>query len=975
VAGLSLIVSSSVLPMFSGSVVAEEEGSVIFEAVPGWCAVELEELIEEEVANIPEEELVETEEEEVIDEQPPVSDSPPTEDSGSEEVENPVITEEETTETSESVVLVDEESVSESTTAEESVGPVSNEVLEPEEILTPDEMETEEVTEETVVEEIESQEAEVVEVEETEIEEESAEVEEEETETIEESETVISTEIENDNEADVCNNSEVVGNTGANEITSEEQVDNAGIDSGNVNVYANVLNIVNTNNINSQIVEITETFNNLSADILMNQPETTPAELGQDLVASLCQDIQCQSLTSFKLTNNNNAVVENNVDVVGNSGGNSITNAGQDTDITTGNVNALVNVINIVNANLINSRWTIATFNIFGNWEGDLVLPSELYFDGYTTFGSSAGVNVQQTNKIVLDITNENVADINNNVGSVSNTGGNAIDSEGTLQNAEIGTGDSVNAANVENIANVTLVNSNWFLNIVNTLGSWTGNIYSLPEQVEFEQTNLGMTFFSTSGADAASREQFENQVAELDTDNEVTIEIENSNNAVINNNVNVETNSGDNEITGENLERARIQTGYSRALTNIFNFANTNLVNSNLSVGLTNIFGSWNGNIVFGYPDLAVTQTLLQENVPSPNGSRVNYELQYSNLSGSSMKDAVLEWNFDTSIYDYSHSNIAGLYPIEDGLLRINLGKLSPLANGRVQVQLRTILNLEEDRIVETSSKIFGSGPEKNLVNNSHSLNAVVSGEFKDVPELPNPNPQPVQSASVQEYIPPVISNALFTKVSKTNDSNGRELKAGDTVKFTITIENNNSEKIYNAIMTDTLLGPDGTALTIDQQSLGELLPNENIVFEYSLEITADVEDGVYTNNFWIEGLDNRLQPTKTLVASSQFMVRKEVKLLEMPVSLITENTDDDESAPILARTSPTVTRTVVPVSEEMYFPPIVLSATTDKASAFNEPELPVSNGNRQLQFTLTLVALTALFYASYRALNRSWF
>ncbi len=779
------------------------------------------------------------------------------------------------------------------------------------------------------------------------------------------------TEIENSNTVDICNDVDSVGNTGGNEIESEETASDTEIETGDVNVYANVLNIVNTNNINSEIVQITENFNNLSADILMNQPETTPTQMSHDLVAGLCQNIHCQSLTTFKLTNSNNATVNNDIDLAGNSGGNSISGAGENSAIRTGTVNALVNIINIVNNNVINSRWTIATFNIFGDWEGDLVLPSELYFDQYTTVGADTGVTEHNMNKIVLNVNNNNQAAISNNVNANANSGGNTAKGA-ILQDASTETGDSESLTNVKNMANVSLVNSSWFLNIVNTLGSWTGNVYSLPENMDFEQTPLGMTFFSASGADENALQEFHDAVGGLAQGDEVTIEIENNNKAVINNNVDVQANSGGNEIDGGDLQNTRIITGYSRALANILNFANINLINSNLNVGLTNIFGSWNGNIVFGYPDLAVNQSLLQGAVPVSSGSRVNYELQYSNNSGSTMSNAVMAWTFDPQVYSFSHANIKGLFPVSDGVLEVKIGKLVPMASGRVQVQLNTKVGLEQGFEVETVSEISGGGPEKNLDNNTHVLTALASASYNEVPELPNPNVTPGAPFAAA---PPVtrmsaISSALFTKVTKVNDSAGRELKAGDSVKFTITIENQNTEKIYSAVMKDQMVGPDGNTVSFDEQELGELLPNENIIFEYSLEITQEVMDGTYTNYFWIEGLDNMLRQTKTLTASSAFAVKQD------PVMVINETEQLPQVTIVPDRQ--TITRVVNPAvtGGELHLPPLVLGSVIDQTQAddgFNEPQIPGSNELMQLIVTLVLVVGSAAGYAIYKSMHRT--
>ncbi|MDQ3018755.1 MAG: hypothetical protein M3Q64_02705, partial [bacterium] len=127
--------------------------------------------------------------------------------------------------------------------------------------------------------------------------------------------------------------------------------------------------------------------------------------------------------------------VENNVGVVGNSGGNSISGLEvEDSTIKTGNVNALVNILNIVNTNLVNSTWTIASFNVFGDWDGDLVMPSQMYFRDAMTIGASdnSDVDITEIQRVLVDVKNTNEADIENNVVTDADTGSNGIVATGT---------------------------------------------------------------------------------------------------------------------------------------------------------------------------------------------------------------------------------------------------------------------------------------------------------------------------------------------------------------------------------------------------------------------------------------------------------------------------------------------------------------------------------------------------------------
>jgi hypothetical protein len=537
-----------------------------------------------------------------------------------------------------------------------------------------------------------------------------------------------------------------------------------------------------------------------------------------------------------------------------------------------------------------------------------------------------------------------------------ANSGDNGVSSTGTLQDGSISTGDSVAVSNVKNIANTNLINTEWFLSVVNTMGAWTGNVYYLPNQVSMEQTALGMTFLSSSSSNDALNEQFSQAMAaEINNGNEIEVEIENTNTAVINNQVNVTANSGLNAIAGGDIAGANIATGYSQALSNIFNFANANLVNSNMSVGLMNVFGNWKGNIVFGYPDLAVTQKLLQGNVPNGENQRVNYEISYSNTAGSGMPNALLRWQFDPGIFKYSHSNLTSVKQVEPGLLELNLGKISPLQNGRVQVQLTTRLSQAEGDQIRTVSDLYGTGPEKNMVNNVSVLTALASSEFEDVPELPNPNgPKKVQS----NY----VSRGKSVIMSKTNDSNGRLLKAGDTVKFTINIENKNLKRIHSAVVYDSLIGPDGTVLTMDKYDLNTLKYKEKVLLEYTLEVTARVGDGTYVNKVWMEGLDSELQLTKSREASSTFTIQK-----DPVVAAQSENNG-------LVAQDLTVTRTEDPTEEEPqeFLPPIVLGTATEIAQASGPEPVSESAESSQVELTLILVGLVALAYAGHRAIQR---
>ena len=164
----------------------------------------------------------------------------------------------------------------------------------------------------------------------------------------------------NMNDINIKTHSTSTAATGLNGVKAGSDIKDAMLVAGDVNVYANVLTVANVNLVNSEIVEMNDTFNKLSADLYFNQTEMSAGEKTQNLVSPICSSSasSCKSITTFKISNSNVASVENNVVLNGISGGNEFDSGGdvKNSSITAGSVNAVVNVLNIINTNAVNSR-------------------------------------------------------------------------------------------------------------------------------------------------------------------------------------------------------------------------------------------------------------------------------------------------------------------------------------------------------------------------------------------------------------------------------------------------------------------------------------------------------------------------------------------------------------------------------------------------------------------------------------------
>lgn len=84
-----------------------------------------------------------------------------------------------------------------------------------------------------------------------------------------------------------------------------------------------------------------------------------------------CAEADCADIVS--ISNGNTAVIRNAVVATAGTGGNTVSDAGGDATIATGDATAVANVFNMANVNIVGSDWLFGVFNNFGTWRGNLV--------------------------------------------------------------------------------------------------------------------------------------------------------------------------------------------------------------------------------------------------------------------------------------------------------------------------------------------------------------------------------------------------------------------------------------------------------------------------------------------------------------------------------------------------------------------------------------------------------------------------
>ncbi len=312
------------------------------------------------------------------------------------------------------------------------------------------------------------------------------------------------------------------------------------VETGDSISFVETENQVNSTEVNSEVVF--KTLNIFFAEGVNLAMDSWP--LIEEIVSNGGKE---EIINAVILENNNYAYISNEIVSIADTGGNTAT--GSAAIIETGNAYSVVSLLNRVNTTIIDSKIYIVTINIFGELDGDIVLPDILDKKACTECGGA-----------FVDI--ENNAEVENVVTSSADSGGNTA----VAEDADIDTGDALSIVNLISVVNFNILNSFFRLLYINNLGEWSGELLGWGD----EESSVGGCTGCVKGSDIA-------------------------NEAYVYNNVYSFANTGGNSVSGG---EASIKTGNAVSAVSIVNFINTTIKNSLGFLGFVNIFGKFSGNI-----------------------------------------------------------------------------------------------------------------------------------------------------------------------------------------------------------------------------------------------------------------------------------------------------------------------------------------------------------------------------------------
>lgn len=596
------------------------------------------------------------------------------------------------------------------------------------------------------------------------------------------------------------------------------------ITTGDAIAYANVVNIVNTNIFNSDglikffnqvlgidTLDLRDAFSMFeSSDTAMSTPSCA---------SSICSDDS--SPYTLNLDTTNDATITNDLVVRAITGGNEV---GADGSITTGDAYAAANVFNIANTNITDSNYLIVSFNNFGDYAGDIVLPSANIFN---SLFSAQGAPLDTT------VTTGNDATIDNTLDATAETGGNTGADGSTLS-----TGDATTDTSVHNVVNTNLFGGSDLLLVLRVHGDWSGDVFGLPEGLAWTETDQGIVLYNTGDSNIGGTSVSETSIAQNNT-------------ASILNDVSVFALTGENKVGAGGT----IETGNAYAAANVTNVANTNILGQNWALLIFDIFGDWSGNLAFGQPDLWVGGQATAPQSPIMPGTEVTYTYTITNKGDAPATDVTLDNAFNEAELGYVSDT--GRITRDDRGVRgsWNIGTVAPGETREVSFTARVQDSLDRSlREISTETSVAAHENDANADDNTEVL-TIVSGQ----------NSGGGGGGGSHASKPSSIS------IEKT--ANVDAVESGGSADYTITLTNTGGP-LYDAHLHDVMFDEHGATTSDQLWDLDTIRNGETITITYTTQFGANVAGGLYTNNAYVTGLSRYATPKKGKPYRSQTAV-----------------------------------------------------------------------------------------------------
>lgn len=345
------------------------------------------------------------------------------------------------------------------------------------------------------------------------------------------------------------------------------------VGTGDAATIANVLNMIQSswNPANGDITLFSaDLFNNYFGDLLFDPSIVLGNGTGST------NNIANSSNKDLTVNIEENASIENNINLnaqSGNATANGNTTVG---DVSTGDATAIANVINMINSMITAGNSFIGSINLYGDLNGDILLPRSL-MDILLGNGTNSSNTITDSRNTDIDANTSTNSSITNNTNLTASSGDATADANTTVGN--IATGNADTSVNEMNLIGQNVQGSKGLLVFVNVLGSWIGMLFGSP-----------MTASIAGGNGSNSTNNITNNST---TDADIDI----NRNFSILNNLNLNAASG-NATANANTTVGNVSTGNASTGVNLLNMIDSSMNFTDwFGVLFINVFGSWTGD------------------------------------------------------------------------------------------------------------------------------------------------------------------------------------------------------------------------------------------------------------------------------------------------------------------------------------------------------------------------------------------
>lgn len=383
-----------------------------------------------------------------------------------------------------------------------------------------------------------------------------------------------STTIDTQNDATINNNVNLDLKTGGNTVGSNSVVGD--INTGNIDGSVTLIDVTGTELGAGSTVGV-QSIDGSSTNEISLFPTDERITLANFDTGSGSDNLNSVSGGNnvVQVFDSNNSQVNNTIDITADSGSNTVLSNTSVGNVTTGDINlnlSLINLLNLINPNLV---LTIDIWNILGDFSGDIIAPELANFNTGENSANNNYANVYSSEYIraYQEANVDNYFDFN------ANTGENNIGNNTSIGNILTG-GTRINGqvTNLSNIADLPV------FYLFNVYGKWDGSYNGIdPSKVIINEIN------DTTGPDSSNSNS-------ASSGSSLTESIQND--ASVSNKISVNANTGLNKIANNTVTK-NITTGAINISANVVNVVNAlSHATGQFALRVVNIFGNWTGNL-----------------------------------------------------------------------------------------------------------------------------------------------------------------------------------------------------------------------------------------------------------------------------------------------------------------------------------------------------------------------------------------